>query len=427
MLERHIAFPASIAFAVLSLSIPVNAQATCPSCQGCNVTPIVRSASVGPLPPGVNFPHVQVSTFDPSLGVLTGARFTVSIETVNRRFRFENLDALSPCAGSTNNPDYFSDIAVGVNSPTDGSTIAMIGAMQTHVDGAIPPTFAFDGCQDFGLCVPEPPSPAECCPGCPIPQGTGPNGGACAPGVTTPQRSGYHRTFADQAFPFTTSCFTSNLGVLIGMPGSTVDVPVSAVTINNTGSIPCSNTTASWNASVKVTVTITYTYCPSAGPGFCPFCFGDNTSPVPCPCNNTGQPGHGCQNSASTGGAMLGATGTTSPDTVVLTSSGELPNAPSIFLQGNALLAQPVAFGDGLRCIGGALKRLYVKLASGGAVSAPGTGDASISARSAALGDPIAPGSPRSYQVYYRDPNLAFCPSPSGNSWNVSSAITVIW
>src|SRR6185295_229481 len=60
------------------------------------------------------------------------------------------------------------------------------------------------------------------------------------------------------------------------------------------------------------------------GPGF-PYCFGDGTGPVPCPCNNTGAPGHGCATSVTTG-ALLTASGTTNPDTLVMTSSGELPH-----------------------------------------------------------------------------------------------------
>src|SRR4029077_11024838 len=108
--------------------------------------------------------------------------------------------------------------------------------------------------------------------------------------------------------------------------------------------------------------------------------------------------------------------GTTQPDTLVLASSGELPNALSIFLQGDAKLVNGATFGDGVRCAGGHLKRLYAKNASGGNASAPAAGDPSVSARSASLGDPIAPGSTRYYQTYYRDPNLAFCPSPQGDS-----------
>jgi hypothetical protein len=159
---------------------------------------------------------------------------------------------------------------------------------------------------------------------------------------------------------------------------------------------------------------------------FFEFCYGADAVAMPCPCGNSGLFGHGCQNSASTGGAMLAAAGTTSPDTVVLTSSGELANVPSIFLQGHAAIP-PTPFGDGLRCIGGTLERLYVKYANSGSASAPQSGDASITARSAALGDPIALGSMRYYQVCYRDPALGFCAPPAGNSWNVGSAVGISW
>jgi hypothetical protein len=156
-------------------------------------------------------------------------------------------------------------------------------------------------------------------------------------------------------------------------------------------------------------------------------CNGDG-SIAACPCGNTGLPGRGCQNSASTGGATLLSAGWTSLafDSLKLTSSGELPSALSIFLQGSAQIA-PANFGDGLRCAGGALKRLYVKNASGGVVSAPTGADAKVSVRSAALGDPISIGTNRVYQVYYRDPSLSFCPSPAGNSWNVSNGLRIGW
>lgn len=154
-------------------------------------------------------------------------------------------------------------------------------------------------------------------------------------------------------------------------------------------------------------------------------CFGDGTQSTPCPCGNSGTPGRGCDNSASTGGALLTGVGTTNPDTVVLTSSAELPSVLSIFLQGDAQTS--VVFGDGVRCAGGNLKRLYSKNASGGVVSAPTGSDPSITTRSAALGDTIFSGSTRYYQVYYRDPNLAFCVDPPGNTWNVSSGIQLVW
>jgi hypothetical protein len=156
------------------------------------------------------------------------------------------------------------------------------------------------------------------------------------------------------------------------------------------------------------------------------FCFGDG-SVAQCPCRNSGHLERGCENSASTGGARLSATGTTEPDRIVLHASGELPSALAIFLQGDALIPSGLRFGDGLLCSGGDLMRLFAKSATSGEVAAPEIGDESITARSAALGDPIAPGATRYYQTYYRDPNLAFCPPPQGDSWNVTNGIKVVW
>jgi hypothetical protein len=157
------------------------------------------------------------------------------------------------------------------------------------------------------------------------------------------------------------------------------------------------------------------------------FCFGDGTQFLDCPCANNGVAGHGCDNSAGTGGARLTAAGTILPDALVLTSAGELPHANSIVLQGDARTLNP--FGDGVRCAGGNLKRLYVKSAVNGSVSAPdfSAGDLSLTARAAVLGDTILPGDVRFYQVYYRDPSASFCPAPTGNTWNVSNGIEVFW
>jgi hypothetical protein len=152
-------------------------------------------------------------------------------------------------------------------------------------------------------------------------------------------------------------------------------------------------------------------------------CAGDGTLTA-CPCSNNGQSGHGCENSAGTGGAELTANGNVAPDTVVLHASGELDHATSIFLQGDALIA-PVPFGDGLRCAGGVLKRLAVKNASGGACDYPILGDLPITQRSAQLGDPITTGSPRYYQTYYRDPSATFC--ASGGTYNITNGVTVHW
>jgi hypothetical protein len=161
-------------------------------------------------------------------------------------------------------------------------------------------------------------------------------------------------------------------------------------------------------------------------PTLTPFCFGDASATAACPCGNQGMAGHGCDNSVATGGAELVATGSPTPDSIVLTSSGQLPTSSSFLLQGTQE-TNPLVFGDGLRCIGGTIRRLVSTRAHAGTVVYPGPGDPSISARSAALGDPIPSGAVRLYQVMYRDPQSSFCPNPPGNNWNVSGAMRIVW
>jgi hypothetical protein len=153
-------------------------------------------------------------------------------------------------------------------------------------------------------------------------------------------------------------------------------------------------------------------------------CTGDGLT-APCPCANTGATGHGCENSAGTRGAVLVASGATTPsDTVVLTATGELPSSSSVVIQGKAVVS-PVMYGDGIRCLGPGLKRLYVKAAFGGALTVPDVGDVSVSARSAALGDPIPSGATRYYMTYYVDPSSSFC--PTGGTFNASNVVSIVW
>jgi hypothetical protein len=150
---------------------------------------------------------------------------------------------------------------------------------------------------------------------------------------------------------------------------------------------------------------------------------------IACPCSNPpGGLGRGCDNSSATGGAVLAASGQSSlaSDTLVLTASGETPSALSLVLQGNALSPSGAGFGQGVRCTTGALRRLYVRNAVAGSITAPGPGDPSVSARSAALGDAIAQGLHRYYGVYYRDPNvLGGCPATS--AFNITRQLDVLW
>lgn len=163
--------------------------------------------------------------------------------------------------------------------------------------------------------------------------------------------------------------------------------------------------------------------CVYAPPIFGEFCQTTATG-TECPCHNQGN-GFGCNNSHNTGGARLLASGTPSlqADTLSFTQSWEWNNTSSILLQGTSSNS-PVVFGDGVRCVGGTLKRLYtVNANSGGAAYYPPPSAPSVSARSAALGYTIPLGSMTYYQVYYRDANLTFC----AGGYNTGTAISVLW
>ena len=165
--------------------------------------------------------------------------------------------------------------------------------------------------------------------------------------------------------------------------------------------------------------------------GFTSLCDPGANGVSACPCANPpAGTGRGCDNSASTGGAALTAGGIAylSLDSLVFHTSGERPNATSVLLQGDSLLANGAVFGQGVRCAGGALKRMYVKAALGGGIVAPdlSAGDATISMRSALLGAPIQAGQPHFFLVYYRDPLvLGGCPATS--TFNCTQTGSVVY
>ncbi len=157
-------------------------------------------------------------------------------------------------------------------------------------------------------------------------------------------------------------------------------------------------------------------------------CFPGTGTRVPCPCANPGVLGKGCDNSSATGGARLDASGRASlqTDTLLFTTHDGTPTGTSVLLQGSVDLTTGVELGQGVRCAGGVVKRLYVKSASGGSIQAPGPGDLSVSARSAAIGDALSVGTARWYAVYYRDPIvLGGCPATS--TFNSTQTQLVNW
>ena len=156
-----------------------------------------------------------------------------------------------------------------------------------------------------------------------------------------------------------------------------------------------------------------------AGGSYASFCFGDGTG-VACPCGNNGAAGHGCGNSVTPAGALLGAVGTasTESDTLRLDASGMPTTASCVFVQGASSIAGAV-YGDGIRCFSGALVRLVTRTAVGGTASYPLGTETKISVRGAVP----AIGATRTYQVWYRNPQT-FCTSATSN---VTNGVSVSW
>ena len=165
-----------------------------------------------------------------------------------------------------------------------------------------------------------------------------------------------------------------------------------------------------------------------AVPPISSFCFGDG-SVAACPCAN-GSTGNGCGNSAHPEGANLSGSGIPSlaADTLTFTVFGHRPSTLAVVMQGTAQVG-PLLYGDGLRCTGGTLKRLFkITPATGAVLTAPGAlsippSPMTVSARSAALMDPLTAGSIRYYDVFYRD-SAPYCTSAT---FNVTNAVRTVW
>ncbi len=152
-------------------------------------------------------------------------------------------------------------------------------------------------------------------------------------------------------------------------------------------------------------------------------CAGDGSAAA-CPCGNFGTSGRGCANSATSEGASLLAFGTASvsSDDVWLACQGVPATASMLFFQGTAPVngGAGVVFGDGLRCVGGAVRRLGVRIAAGGVAGyGPGTGDLPISI-SGAL--PVLGGT-FYYQSWYRDTAGTCTPG----TFNLTNALAIPW
>jgi hypothetical protein len=150
------------------------------------------------------------------------------------------------------------------------------------------------------------------------------------------------------------------------------------------------------------------------GAGSDAFCFGDGTG-TSCPCGNLGGPGEGCQNSSGAG-ATLGVQGSTSValDDLRLNMSGGPAVSVALLFAGTGQVngGNGALFGDGLRCAGGQIQRLGVRVTSAGAADwGPGL---------APVGGWLA-GDTRYFQAWYRDTNN----SPCGLNFNLSHGVAL--
>lgn len=157
------------------------------------------------------------------------------------------------------------------------------------------------------------------------------------------------------------------------------------------------------------------------------FCTGDgHAGSLPCPCGNDSPTnGHGCAGFPNFNGAYLDAVGLPSVflDSVLLRGSDMPPNSTCLFFQGNAMVNNGMGylFNDGLRCVGGNVIRLGVKVVDGFGDAVYGyqqPGDMQLHV--AGMVPPT--GGPFYYQVWYR--NLAgLC----GNGSNTSNGLAINW
>ena len=159
------------------------------------------------------------------------------------------------------------------------------------------------------------------------------------------------------------------------------------------------------------------------GPGSA-FCAGDGVDPLvttSCPCGNNGAAGNGCANSIEAGGASLAATGTTSPETIVLAADRMPQFALAIYTKSNVWSPTGVVSGDGVLCLGGSIVRMATKRNVGGSSVYPEAGDAALSQRSFTI-----PGSGATayYQTYYRNAAATYC---TAATINLTNAWQVVW
>ncbi|MCH2104379.1 MAG: hypothetical protein MK297_10255 [Planctomycetes bacterium] len=153
------------------------------------------------------------------------------------------------------------------------------------------------------------------------------------------------------------------------------------------------------------------------GAGGTEYCTGDGTDGLICPCGNPSTSG-GCLNGTGSGAYLFGeGSSSIAADNLVLSAVGLDPGQPGLYFQGNNRVAggAGIHFGDGLRCAGGGVIRLQVRVASD-------SGESETTASISSLGG-VQAGDVRRYQLWYRNPNTTLC----GSGFNLSNGYEITW
>jgi len=146
------------------------------------------------------------------------------------------------------------------------------------------------------------------------------------------------------------------------------------------------------------------------------FCNASDGALTACPCANAGAPDTGCDLQSGSGGVGLDVAFQSFVPLNRATLSGtgfpSMGSPTALVIRADTLETAPVAFGDGLRCVGLPVVRLAATFATGGTATA-------VVVHGAMAGPGLF-----YYQLWFRDQPAMFC-TPA--AFNLSSGRTICW
>jgi hypothetical protein len=184
-------------------------------------------------------------------------------------------------------------------------------------------------------------------------------------------------------------------------------------------------------ANLGAQIITLYRNCLEQGVGFC---FGDGSLLTSCPCvppnavpNPPAAPGHGCANSLSLDGALLTASGSTTP--APGTVAFDVLVAPNyvgfgLMMKGDANATAGIAAADGIRCVDGQLIRFGSHFAgTNGAPQGHWSYPNTVQTNPVSVQTAQPSGQTAYYQLFYRAAAPNFCNAATTN-WSNGYRIT---